>query len=348
MTFKISVIMPVYNAENDLDAAINSIINQSLGFENIELIIVDDDSKDNSKSIINSYAEKYDNIIPVFLDENSGLPGKPRSLGIKYANADYISFLDSDDEYLLTGLETLYDIISREDSDFVIGSHFINLDGDKVKVKFLQSDKDLINLNPMESQEIFDSLSLNYFVAPWGKMFKKELILDNDITFPEDSLCEDTYFYFKALINSNKISVLPNTPVYMYNTFEHKKTAIHGHDVKKFNRFLRGMYKVNNLLEPIALSQHVTIGENIGSLLLIFSNLDKKNKIDAVKEVYKFEMSLNCKIDIHRKEIAILNNKVLNKQFKQAIFISKLYTSLYNNQTIKNLYRKFNIRKNND
>ena len=180
-----------------------------------------------------------------------------------------------------------------------------------------------------------------------GKIFKKELILDNNISFPEDTLCEDTYFYFKALINSNKISVLPNTQVYMYNTFEHKKTAIHGHDIKKFNRFLKGMYNVNDLLEPVKLSHHVTIGENIGSLLLIFSNLDKSHKMYAVKEIYKFEKYLNCKIDIHRREIAVLNNKVLNKQFKQAIFISKLYTSLYNNQTIKNLYRKFNIRKNN-
>ena len=176
MTFKISVIMPVYNAEDELNTAIDSIINQSFGFENIELIIVDDCSTDNSRNIITDYANEYENIIPVFLDENSGLPGKPRSLGIKYASADYISFLDSDDEYLKDGLKNLYDTILSEDSDFVIGSHVINLDGDKVKVKFLQNDEKLVNLNPLESQEIFDSLSLNYFVAPWGKMFKKELI----------------------------------------------------------------------------------------------------------------------------------------------------------------------------
>lgn len=117
--------------------------------------------------------------------------------------------------------------------------------------------------------------------------------------------------------------------------------------ILKIQQISKGMYNVNNLLEPVKLSQHVTIGENIGSLLLIFSNLDKSHKMYAVKEIYKFEKHLNCKIDIHRREIAVLNNKVLNKQFKQAIFISKLYTSLYNNQTIKNLYRKFNIRKNN-
>ena len=103
--------MPVYNAEKELNAAIDSIINQSLGFEKIELIIVDDCSTDNSRNIISDYANEYDNIVPVFLDENSGLPGKPRSLGIKYASADYISFLDSDDEYLKEGLENLYNTI---------------------------------------------------------------------------------------------------------------------------------------------------------------------------------------------------------------------------------------------
>ncbi len=69
----------------------------------------------------------------------------------------------------------MYNTILTQDSDFVIGSHIINLDGDKVKVKFLQSDERLVNLNPLESQEIFDSLSLNYFVAPWGKIFKKKI-----------------------------------------------------------------------------------------------------------------------------------------------------------------------------
>ena len=347
MDYDISVIIPIYNAQNTLKIAINSVMNQSIDFENIELILVDDNSTDKSRNIITSYANKYDNVVSVFLDENSGLPGKPRNVGIKHASADYISFLDSDDEYLQEGLENLYNTILDEDSDFVIGSHIINLDGDEVKVKFLQSNKQLVNLNPLKSQEIFDSLSLNYLVAPWAKMFKKELILENNITFPEDCLCEDTYFYFKALINSNKISILPNTYVYMYSTFEDKKTAIHGHDTKKFNKFLKGLYKVNKLLETINLSHHIAIEENIGSLLLIFSNIDKKHKITAIKEIYKFEKDIKCKIDIHRKEIAILNNKILNKQFKQAIFISEVYSLLYNNQTMKNIYRKFNVRKNN-
>ena len=66
MSFKISTITPVYNAENDLNIVINSIINQSIGFENIKSILVGDESTDKSREIITSYANKYDNIVLVF------------------------------------------------------------------------------------------------------------------------------------------------------------------------------------------------------------------------------------------------------------------------------------------
>lgn len=64
--YKISMIIPVYNAEKYLKRTINSIINQSIGFENIELILVDDNSQDNSKSIIEEYVAKYDNVIGIY------------------------------------------------------------------------------------------------------------------------------------------------------------------------------------------------------------------------------------------------------------------------------------------
>lgn len=90
MSYKISVIVPVYNAENELSSAIDSIINQSIGFDNIELILVDDASLDNSKNIMVQYAKEYSNIKPIFLEKNSGYPGKPRNIGIKSVNVDYI------------------------------------------------------------------------------------------------------------------------------------------------------------------------------------------------------------------------------------------------------------------
>jgi len=80
MKYKVSVIIPVYNAEKYLKTAIDSVINQTIGFENIELIIVNDNSNDNSEQIIKEYSNKYDNIIDIHLDKNSGLPGKPRNI----------------------------------------------------------------------------------------------------------------------------------------------------------------------------------------------------------------------------------------------------------------------------
>lgn len=342
MEYKISVIIPVYNGEKDLDKSMSSLINQTFGFENIEVIIVDDNSKDNSKNIIKRYIEGYSNVKGIFLSKNSGLPGKPRNIGIKEASSKYIVFLDSDDCYLENAFEVLYNAIEKENSDFVIATHYINSDSYKFKVNLYQTNEDLINFNPLSSQEVFDSLSLNHFVAPWGKIFNKELILNNKIEFPQDCLCEDTYFYFKSLINAEKVTLLPNTPVYIYNTFEDKKTAIHGHNIKKFNQFLDGMYKEVNLLDNINLSANVTIAENISSLLLIFSNLNKKDKKEAVKKIYDFEKSLDKKIILDKKEINILNNCILKKKFNLAIFISNCYSGLYNNYLIKEFYRKLN------
>ena len=344
MNFKISVIIPVYNAKDDISQAIDSIINQTIGFDNIELILVDDASTDNSKDIIKSYHSKYDNIKLIELSQNSGLPGKPRSKGIDYATSDYVVFLDSDDIYENDAFEILYDTILKENSDFVISSHYINLDGDMVKANLLSTDEELISFNPLKNQETFDKLSCNHLVAPWGKIYRKELITKNNIRFPEDSLCEDTYFYFKCLINSNNVTLLPKNYLYVYNTFENRKTAIHGHDMKKFNNFLKGMIYTKDLLKDINLSINVFLSENIASLLLIFSNLNKSDKKHAVLKIYDFEKDLD--ILIPRKEISILNSFILKKQFKLAIFISNCYSFLYNNKFIKNFYRKFNNKKN--
>lgn len=342
--YKLSVIIPVYNAQDDLGNAIESVIAQTFGFENIELILVDDASTDNSKQIIKDYQKKHDNIKLIELPENSGLPGKPRSLGIDYATSEYIIFLDSDDTYQKEAFKIFYETIEREKSDFVISSHYINLDGDMVKANLISIDTESSSFNPLSSQKIFDMLSYNHLVAPWGKIFKKDFIEDNNIRFPEDSLCEDTYFYFKSLISSKKVTILPKNYLYIYNTFENKKTAIHGHDLKKFNNFIKGMEYTKELLNGINLNCNVFLEENIASLLLIFSNLNKKDKKEAILKVYEFEEGLD--IQIPRVEVNILNKFILKKQFNFAIFISNFYSFLYNNKFIKNVYRKFNNNKN--
>ena len=103
------------------------------------------------------------------------------------------------------------------------------------------------------------------------------------------------------------------------------------------------MNYTKNLLKVVDLSINVFLAENIASLLLIFSNLAKSDKKDAVLKVYEFEKDLN--VEIPRKEIAVLNNFILKKH-TLAIWLSNFYSFLYNNNFIKNVYRKFNNSKN--
>ena len=136
MDYKISVIIPVYNAQNTLKVTINSVINQTIGFENIELILVDDCSTDNSREIIEEYSNAYSNIKPIFLEENTGCPGIPRNIGIKNATSDYIMFIDNDDEYFPEICDKLYDAMIMEDADIVVCNTLVTyLNGDRIKLE---------------------------------------------------------------------------------------------------------------------------------------------------------------------------------------------------------------------
>lgn len=340
--FKISVIIPVYNAEKYLKTAINSVINQTIGFENIELIIINDKSTDNSENIINEYANKFDNIIAIHLNKNSGLPGKPRNIGIDISTTNYIIFLDADDEYLPNAFELLYNTITSENSDFVMGSHFHNNGKRKIKINILHycnETSDIININPLKNQHTFDMTSHNH-VAPWGKIFNKKLITDHNIRFPEDTLAEDTYFYFKTLKNSKKVTLLPNNEIYIYNIYESSKSTIHNHNLTAFNNYLKGFSNVIHVLKEIPFSKHIILNSNIGNLLLIFTNLNLKDKKENIVKLYEFEISLDERVKFGKKELKTLNNLILKKRFILAIFISEIYKILYNINFIKQIYRK--------
>ena len=107
--FKFSVIMPIYNTEEYLEEAIESIVNQDIGFlENVKLILIDDGSKDNSYEICQRYKDKFPNNIVALSKENGG-QGSARNLGLEHVDSEYITFLDSDDKLSLNALSVVYD-----------------------------------------------------------------------------------------------------------------------------------------------------------------------------------------------------------------------------------------------
>ena len=200
--YKISVIIPIYNNEKFIHRTLMSIENQSFGLENIEVLMVNDASEDNTNEVINDYANKYDGFKAIHIKKRTGSPGTPRNIGLLEASSDYVIFLDHDDLFEITALETLYNSISKEDCDFVYGTYVSVDGGSPTKIIY-----------PKEHHGYFKNLYENQrsiaFPPPsiWTKLFKKSLLLDNKILFPT-ILSEDAIFVSKALFNSCGINYM--------------------------------------------------------------------------------------------------------------------------------------------
>mgnify|MGYP000180387948 FL=1 len=110
--YKISVVVATYNSGDFLNEFLDSIISQSLGFEDIEVIFVDDASTDTyTLELLHNFDEMYSNVLAVFLDENSGFPGTGRNRGLDLASGEYVIFADHDDSYVENAFEVMYDKI---------------------------------------------------------------------------------------------------------------------------------------------------------------------------------------------------------------------------------------------
>ncbi|MUG68378.1 glycosyltransferase [Paenibacillus campinasensis] len=206
MNYKISVIVPVYNVENYLEACLDSLVLQTL--EDIEVIMINDGSTDQSGEIIDKYASRFSNFISVH-KENKGL-GHTRNCGIKLARGEYIAFLDSDDYVPSEGYKKLYEAAKYYDADIVLGKavKFNSMESyeyDPIKGVYECTDY-LTNI------DIVPQLIHNGIVA--NKLHKREFVLNYDICFPESILYEDTFFSLKEYLLSNKTAVIPDTCYY--------------------------------------------------------------------------------------------------------------------------------------
>ena len=114
---KVSVIVPVYNVEKYLSKCLDSLVNQTL--KDIEIIVVNDGTKDNSQEIIDKYSKEYPKVIKSYIKENGGL-SDARNFGIKYVNGEYIAFIDSDDWVSLDMFKKMYNKATKEDLDIVV------------------------------------------------------------------------------------------------------------------------------------------------------------------------------------------------------------------------------------
>lgn len=214
----ISVILPVYNVEEYLDAAIQSIISQTIGVENLDVIFVDDGSKDNSVSIIKKYQEDYPFQL-IQIDGPSGAAGRPRNIGIQHAKSKYLVFMDPDDVLELDGLQKLHEAIEAYQSDvvtakFVTFNSFSNIDPFEPFEEVLR-DK-LINID-IENYSFLLKVQNNLC----SKIFLKDFIVNNRIDFPEGVIAQDTFFVQKSYLITHRLTFIPET-IFKYRVRENE------------------------------------------------------------------------------------------------------------------------------
>lgn len=205
----LTVVTPVYNAEKYLSKTVDSVINQTIGFDNVEYILVDDGSNDNSRPMLLEYAQKYQNMMVVFLKENTGTPAQPRNLGIELATAPYITFLDADDWLENNGLEVLYNILKETNDDYVVGKT-IQVENKSTKiVGEHESCKERRGIQATSIPHIFQHL------GPRSRMMKTSLLRDNNIRYPEMKYAEDKQFFIDVLVATKTISTTTNVIYYL-------------------------------------------------------------------------------------------------------------------------------------
>ncbi|MFT8929656.1 MAG: glycosyltransferase [Sporolactobacillus sp.] len=214
MSELISIVIPVFEAEQTIERCIVSLINQS--YEQLEIILVDDGSTDQSGFLCDLYAEK-DNRIKVIHQQNTGVSAA-RNAGIRAANGDYIGFVDSDDWCERDMYRHLYQLSDKEKADIAIcGFVFDKSDGRCFTESSTQIDRSLVLTREQALQSIagskkFEKASYNV----WNKLFSRQLINDNSLLFNNDLIYgEDACFLTAAILAAEKIVFQPK-PVYHY------------------------------------------------------------------------------------------------------------------------------------
>ena len=261
---KVSIIVPVYNVERYIVRSMDSLVNQTL--KDIEIIVVNDGSTDNSKKLIEIYQEKYPNKIKLVDKENGGL-SDARNYGIPHATGEYIAFLDSDDYVELDTYEKMYNKAKEDDSDLV-ECDFIWEYPDRKKI-----DTGKIYNNKKEM--------LTYArVVAWNKLIKRSLIEEHKIEFPKGLRYEDVEFFYKMVPYYNKVSFVKE-PLIHYIQRSSSISNTQNERTKEIFTIMDNVikyYKENNLYE-----EYKTELEYTYARLLLCSSLFRITKIEDAK-----------------------------------------------------------------
>lgn len=302
---KISVIIPVYNVEEYLEECLDSIVNQSIGIENIEVIIINDGSTDSSMEIINKYQKKYSDWI-IINRSNKGI-SISRNEGIKKASSKYLMFLDSDDYLDKNALNDMYNISKKENADVVIGrmkafnsKGFYPYYSDKIITKYdvfdLEQNKKIVRLTSV-----------------CCKLYKTDLV--KNISFPSKLGHEDNYFSLSVFVKAKRIVSVPKYYYYRRYREGENPSFMQNLSLNTFKDLVQNyrLFFQDNKKNRVVINFSFRTFNNY-----IISRLSKKEKKEAKKIVCSYVKYL-------------FNKKILNKfEYCYYNISQKLYYFLAN------------------
>ena len=241
MNNKISIIIPIYNAQDNLELCLNALLKQT--HKNLEIICINDGSQDNSLEILNSYSKKDDRII--VLNQENGGPGVARNNGLKHASGDYIMFCDSDDFYEPNMCEIMLNEIVNSNLDLVVSNiNTLKTTGSR-PIAFR-------NYNALErTGEIEKEALLSINLALWNKIFKKSILDNYNINFPSISTGEDDAFIYLYLIYSKNYKIIKDK-LYNYQIVKNSlmdKLYCKKLKNQKYDRMMALKHVINNYIK---------------------------------------------------------------------------------------------------
>lgn len=196
----VSIIIPLYNVEKYVEVSLNSAFNQTVN--NIEYILVDDCSTDSTMEIVNRLireSSRSNSVKIVCHEKNKGLSAA-RNTGMKYANNDYIFFMDSDDEITPDCIEKHYEALKNTDADFTIAN--TRLEGAKsIHIKRLSED---IRVLPL----ITSYLRRMWSTSAWNKLYRKSFLIKNGLIFQEGLLHEDILWSYRVASKASNVALV--------------------------------------------------------------------------------------------------------------------------------------------
>ncbi len=278
---KISIIIPVYNSEQYLRRCLDAALNQT--YKNIEVICIDDCSRDGSQKILQEYKRIYkEKIVLIEHSENKGVSFS-RNDGIRAAKGDYIVFCDSDDWYELDAIEKMHQKAKEENAEFVFSNYYLNKNEHRLKRNVISQ----YESNPISRREIVKYMD----ISSCAKMIRTSLIVSNSLYYPVDlRRCEEYSVIPVAAYLAKKVVALDE---YTYNYFQNKGSASNKKEKrmdffeKAFVRYLKYIdtkaYKNEIFFRAV---EHLLYGKTLCMLKANYSSNDIKLWIDYFEKKY--------------------------------------------------------------